>query len=159
MHEDQFPTTGRCCGLCGEKEHFPAERERERERERSCTTSRHIESRQGEVHGQRGRRYVSNRHRSESAQHYRQAAHRGVRMIRETERRRRDCWNTSRIFSNEQDSRHGHWRQQQRQDELPNLRGEECCICVNCANVLAGCVVLVFVSANVWTLLVSSVCI
>ena len=25
-----FPTIGRYCGLCGEKEHFPAEREREK---------------------------------------------------------------------------------------------------------------------------------
>ena len=39
-----FPAIGRCCGLCGEKEHlhFPAERER------GCTASRHIESRYGE---------------------------------------------------------------------------------------------------------------
>ena len=28
--EDQLPTIGRCCGLCGEKEHFPAENEREK---------------------------------------------------------------------------------------------------------------------------------
>jgi len=85
------PAIGWCCGLCGEKANFHAQRERERERERGCTTSQHIESRNGEdprparADGMYQADTVWNEHHS-----YRRAAHRGVGMIRETQRWRHD---------------------------------------------------------------------
>ena len=91
------------------------------ERERRCTAS---QRQNGEVRGQR--ESTVRAQQTQLGMSYRRAAHRGDGVTGETADA---IVETQAEIINEQDSRHGHWRQLQRQDELPYFRGEECSIC------------------------------
>ena len=101
MVRTSFPTIGPCCGLCGEKDDFPTERERERKDLQPARAD-------GTCHAGT----AQNKHHS-----YRRAMHRGIGVIRGTQQRRCDCRNLSPIYDRAR-SRHGHWRQQQRKENF-----------------------------------------